>query len=122
MADPDNTPGSEDDAWASIVANFGERVELPAEPTTWFAPFESDDHYVPPEAPHVGLAEGIHGAAWLGFIGAPIVSMLALLFNIGVPHWLGWLALIVFLASMGYLFTTMRHHDNDDPWDDGARV
>lgn len=127
----------EDAAWASIVANFGERIPLtdektptepvedPAEPTgpsTFFVAFESDDHYLPPEPPPVGLADGARGAAWLGVIGAPSLFLITLLFGIELPSLISLLAVLAFLTGLGYLFTTMRHHHDDDPWDDGARV
>lgn len=137
MSETPGTPepersSAEDEAWASIVENFGERIELteddivdepinliPMQPP---APIvESDDHFVPPEVPRVGLADGPRGAAWLGLLGAPTLFVLALLTGFDIPHWLSLFAVIAFLVSLGYLVFTMRGHD-DDPWDDGARV
>lgn len=125
---------STDEAWASIVANFGDRAELsdeevatvsatpPAEdPVDYYIPFESEDGYVPPEAPRVGLADGPRGAAWLGVLGAPALFLIALLTGVTIPEWLALFAVIAFLVSLGYLISTMRRND-DDPWDDGARV
>lgn len=125
----------DDDAWASIVANFGERAELseeevaatePAaapieEPIDFYVPFESEEGYVPPPAARVGLADGPRGAAWLGVLGAPTLFLLALLTGITIPEWLALFALVAFLVGLGYLISTMRRND-DDPWDDGARV
>lgn len=125
----------DDDAWASIVANFGERAELTDEEKAiqpivpveeeheidYFVPFESDDGYEPPPVERVGLADGPRGAAWIGVLGAPLLFMVALLTGISIPHWLSLFAVVAFLAGLGYLIATMRHHD-DDPWDDGARV
>lgn len=134
-------PSPEDEAWATIVANFGERAQLsPAELTPepllssepeplipevdpaddW--PSEPDEHYVPPAVPEVGLADGPRGAAWLGLLGAPALFMIALLTGISIPGWLSVFAVVAFLVSLGYLFATMRKHDDDEPWNDGAVV
>lgn len=141
-SEPDH--GATDEAWASIVENFGERAHLTdadvaSEPISLIAPqpqpitplapvppampmMEADDHYIPPEAPRVGLADGPRGAAWLGLIGAPTLFVLALLTGIAIPQWLTLFAVVAFLVSLGYLFATMRGSADDDPWDDGSRV
>lgn len=125
---------AEDEAWASIVENFGDRAELtdaditpepidliPIQPEAPTRIVESDDHFVPPEVPRVELADGPRGAAWLGLLGAPTLFVIALLTGIDIPQWLSLFAVIAFLVSLGYLVFTMRGND-DDPWDDGARV
>lgn len=124
---------AEDAAWASIVQNFGERAKLTeddviAEPISLLPPqpeptslIASDEHFEPPEAPRVGLADGPRGVAWLGLLGAPTLLVIALLSGISIPHWLSLFAVVAFLGSLGYLVATMHGHD-DDPWDDGARV
>lgn len=125
---------AEDQVWASIVENFGERAQLseedvtapplnliPIDPEPARSILESDDHYVPPEAPRVGLADGPRGAAWLGLLGAPTLFVIALLTGISVPQWLALFVVVAFLVSLGYLIATMRGND-DEPWDDGARV
>lgn len=119
-----------DEAWDSIVANFGDRVELPEEDLLprepepereFFTPFHSEEGYTPPAADHVGLADGARGAAWLGAIGGPAVFLIAVMTGITMPSWIAIAIVVAFLVSLGYLIATMRHHD-DDPWDDGARV
>ncbi|GAC1383107.1 MAG: hypothetical protein NVSMB48_15440 [Marmoricola sp.] len=138
-SEPDH--GATDEAWASIVENFGERVHLTdadvaPEPISLIGPqpsptapiepippiVETDDHYIPPEVPRVGLADGPRGAAWLGLVGAPALFMLALLTGIAIPQWLTLFAVVAFLGSLGYLFATMRGTHDDDPWDDGSRI
>lgn len=138
-SDPDR--GATDEAWASIVENFGERAHLTEadvspEPIDLIAPqvqppasiesadpiLATDDHFVPPEVPRVGLADGPRGAAWLGLIGAPTLFVLALLTGIAIPQWLTLFAVVAFLVSLGYLFATMGGSHDDDPWDDGSRV
>ncbi|MGN6721678.1 MAG: hypothetical protein ACTHJM_03585 [Marmoricola sp.] len=126
---------AEDEAWASIVENFGERAQLseeditpapinliPIEPEPMPSILESDDHFVPEEVPRVGLADGPRGAAWLGLLGAPTLFVIALLTGITVPSWLSLFAVVAFLVSLGYLISTMSRGHDDDPWDDGARV
>lgn len=129
-------PGSADDqAWASIVANFGQRAQLdddgvpqdliasaPPEPMQVPVAVESEDHYLPPTPPPVGLADGPRGAAWLGLLGAPTLFVIALLAGISIPRWLSLVAVVAFVASLVYLVATMGGTEHDEPWDDGARV
>lgn len=125
---------AEDQAWASIVQNFGERAQLadddivaepinliPIQPEPVAAIVESDAHFEPAEVPRVGLADGPRGAAWLGLLGAPTLFVIALLTGIPVPEWLSLFVVVAFLVSLGYLVATMRN-DDDEPWDDGAVV
>lgn len=125
---------AEDRAWTSIVENFGERAHLsedevtpapnnliPIQPDPVPSIVESDEHFVPPEVPRVGLADGPRGVAWLGLLGAPTLFVIALLTGFSVPQWLSLFAVVAFLVSLGYLIATMRS-DDDEPWDDGARV
>lgn len=124
-----------DEAWASIVENFGERAHLTdedvaAEPISLIPPepepvtrmADPDEHYVPPAVPQVGLAQGPRGAAWIGLVGAPALFVLSVLTGLAIPQWLTLFAVVAFLASLGYLFATMGGGNDDDPWDDGARV
>jgi len=125
---------AEDEAWAAIVENFGERAHLteadvtpepisliPVQPEPFFVASESHEHYEPPEVPRVGLAEGPRGAAWLGLLGAPTLFVVALLSGFAIPGWLALFAVVACLVSLGYLIATMKR-DDDDPWDDGAVV
>jgi hypothetical protein len=124
---------SDDEAWASIVENFGDRAELPEEklpPAGAFIPARPEptddrddiDHYVPPTVPQVGLADGPRGAAWLGLLGGPTLFVIALLTGIRVPNWLALFTVVAFLVSIGYLIATMSRGHDRDPWDDGSRV
>lgn len=139
MSETPGTPepehsAAEDAAWAAIVDNFGERAQLneddiAAEPIKLIpiqsepvpAILESDEHFEPEEAPRVGLPDGPRGAAWLGLLGAPTLFVIALLTGISIPQWLSLFVVVAFLVSLGYLIATMRG-DDDEPWDDGARV
>lgn len=124
---PEPESGAAEDAvWASIVENFGERAQLSDDeiitPPPAFVPESDLDHYVPPSAPRVGLADGPRGAAWLGLLGAPTLFVLALLTGFSVPQWLALFAVVAFLVSIGYLIATMGRDEDHDPWDDGSRV
>jgi len=126
-------PEDPEDAWASIVANFGERAHLsdrdlepdiepePDRPREFYVPFENNDGYQPPPAPHVGLPQGPRGVAWLILLGVPVLLLVALLLDLTLPRWLTLSGVVGALASLGYLIATMGSSD-DDPWDDGARV
>jgi len=121
---------SDDDAWSSIVENFGERARLsddelvvPVPPTPAEPAADVDgEHYIPPEAPRVGLADGPRGPAWLGLIGAPTLFVITLLTGLSIPEWLALFAVVAFVFSLGYLVATMHRAEDDDPSDDGARV
>lgn len=137
-------------AWREIVANYGDRAELPADAegappatesgpsySTSFGDFDDDvdepfdapvdrvdDGFVPPEPEpvHLGL---VRTTAWAGVLGAPVLALLATIVvtatDVALPHWIGWLLVAAFLGGFGYLVLTMPR-DRDDPWDDGARL
>lgn len=137
MADPD------DDAWRSIVENYGERpqleedqpaptqerlaayfrppeIELPAElsePTV-----DDSDRFVPPTPAPIDLRPD-RTLAWAGVLGAPVAAILLValsqLTSLSIPGWAGLLLAAAFLGGFGYLVATMRKAP-EDPWDDGA--
>ncbi|MGN6162388.1 MAG: hypothetical protein ACTHOG_11905 [Marmoricola sp.] len=128
---------SDDEAWASIVENFGERAHLAddeltrppspliqPEPEPEPSPDHDDpvEHYIPPAVPKVGLADGPRGAAWLGLLGGPALFLIAVLSGMTIPNWLALFAVVAFLVSIGYLIATMERREDQDPWDDGSRV
>jgi hypothetical protein len=137
-------------AWDEIVANYGDRAELPADVegvapasesgpsySIRFGEFEddvdepfepvedpTDGGFVPadPEPIHLGFART---TAWVGVLGAPVLALIATVVvtatDVTVPQWFGWLLVAAFLGGFGYLVLTMPR-DRDDPWDDGARL
>lgn len=131
----------EDAAWQSIVDHYGERPdflppeappealperddEQPAElgPRAW-EPAEEDDRYVPPPPPPVPRPHGLRLAAWLGLFGVPIVVLVCIVAGVSLPSPLGFLALVWFVGSFGYLVATMTGpKDPGGGWNDGAVV
>ncbi len=138
MADP------EDDAWRSIVENYGERPQLEEDepaPTqqerlaAYFRPPEVElprelsdasaddaDRFVPPEPEPVVLRPD-RTLAWAGVLGAPVAAVVLVamtqLTSLSIPGWAGLVLAGAFLGGFGYLVATMRKV-RDDPWDDGA--
>ena len=132
-----STQRGEDDAWRSIVDNYGERAQLDdepvadvpepppaaAEPTP--TPVERDDPEerfvppVPPPAPRLPLPKRL---AWLTVLGCPALLVLALLVSYDVPTLLGYALVAGFVGSFVYLVATMQRADERNPWDDGAQI
>jgi hypothetical protein len=127
-------PDSEDDAWRSIVDNYGDRADLGPEEAP--APAAERDHgredpdddeawdedrYVPPPPPPLPHVTPDRLAAWTGVFGAPTVLLVALLVGIHLPAWLGWLLVASFVGGFVYLVVQMPRGPRD-PGDDGARL
>ena len=133
---------SEDDAWRSIVENYGERpavepvpdpivepvVELrrPAydevldESADSVDPWE-DEGFVPPPTPPVPVPPPNRLVAWLGLFGSPTLLLLALLTGIDIPGWVAYGLVAWFVGGFVYLVWLMDRGPRD-PGDDGARL
>jgi hypothetical protein len=120
---------SEEDAWRSIVENYGERAQVdplspdpappaPAEPP---APGWDEERFVPPPPPPLPHPPPARLAAWVGVFGAPLVLLVTLALGIHLPALLGHALLGSSLGGFGYLVTTMQRGPRD-PGDDGARL
>lgn len=128
---PGSQPPDEEARWREIVENYGDRpqVDMPAPEPPAPAPTHSDDeplldrsgegHFIPPEPPAVGWPTGPRAVACIGLFGGPTLILMMLLFQVTVPTWLGWLALLGFIAGFGYLVAGIRPRDE---WDDGSQV
>lgn len=127
-------PDSEDDAWRSIVENYGDRAEIGPEETpepvpepapdrdgTGDEPAWDEDRYVPPPPPPLPHLTPDRFAAWAGVFGAPSVLLVALLLSIHFPAWLGYLLVAAFVGGFVYLVVQMPRGPRD-PGDDGARL
>ncbi len=132
-----STERGEDDAWRSIVDNYGERAQLddeppddapPASPTSVDAtpppaareePEERFVPPVPPPAPRLPLPKRL---AWLAVLGSPALLVLALLVSYDVPALVGYGLVAGFVGGFGYLVATMQRADERDPWDDGSQL
>jgi hypothetical protein len=135
---------AEAQAWRSIVDNYGDRAELDETPPEAAppssAPFggrfgdpavfhgEPDDDpepeeegYVPPPPPPLPVVAPDRGLAWAGVFGSPLVLLLALIFSISIPTWLGFLLVVGFVGGFLYLVVKMPREPRE-PWDDGAQV
>lgn len=124
----------EDDAWRSIVENYGERAldepEPAAAPEPASEPLQSEalppaedpeDRFVPPPPPPLPHPPPVRLAAWCGLFGAPALLLVALVTGIPLPQWLGLTLVGAFLAGFGYLVLHMQRGPRD-PWDDGAQL
>ena len=125
-------PDSEDDAWRAIVENYGDRAELGPEEAPQPVPepvrgpadgeeAEAEERYVPPPPPPLPHVTPDRLAAWSGVFGAPTVLLVALLFGIHLPAWLGYLLVASFVGGFVYLVVRMPREPRD-PGDDGARL
>lgn len=127
-------PDSEDDAWRSIVENYGDRAEIgpeelpepvpepaPDRDGTDDEPAWDEDRYVPPPPPPLPHVTPDRFAAWTGVFGAPTVMLVALLVGIHFPAWLGYLLVAAFVGGFVYLVVQMPRGPRD-PGDDGARL
>ena len=128
----------DDEAWRSIVENFGERAELDDEPDPgpstpaeqqsrtdaygWaVAPEPEPDEPAELAEPTRAYGEDDRGIAWAGVVGAPLLLLVSLLFSIGLPSWVGYLMVAWFVGGFCYLVARMPKEPRD-PWDDGSRV
>ena len=139
--------GSDDEAWRSIVENYGDRARLdpdetpreepreaepswdedgwaeegtPAEPD-WTQQDGEDDAFVPPPPPPLPRVAPTRLIAWTGVFGSPTVLLTALLFGVSLPAWLGYLLVAAFVGGFVYLVAMMPRGPRD-PFDDGARL
>lgn len=125
----------EDDAWRSIVENYGERPRV--EPLEEQAPapdpapdlaaysFDEDawdeDRFVPPPPPPLPTPPPKRLAAWLGVFGSPVILLVALVLAIDLPAWIGYGLIAWFVGGFAYLVVHMQRGPRD-PGDDGARL
>lgn len=122
---------NEDDAWRSIVENYGDRPDvepLPPAPEPEERPVAPDDdpldldeRFVPPEPPPLAHPPPVRFAAWSGLFGAPTVLLICLILDISLPSWLGYGLVGSFVGGFAYLVVHMQHGPRD-PGDDGAVI
>lgn len=121
----------DDDAWRSIVENYGDRPEVeplpdperPPAPAAYAVEDEpwDDDRFVPPPPPPLPHPPPVRLAAWLGLFGAPTVLLVALVLQRTLPELLGYALIAWFVGGFTYLVLHMQHGPRD-PGDDGARL
>jgi hypothetical protein len=131
-------PDSDDDAWRSIVDNYGDRVDLgptdpapaptdagdiedPGDPGDERAELDEDDRFVPPPPPPLPHVAPDRLLAWIGVFGSPAVLLTTMVPGVNLPVWLGYLLVVGFVGGFVYLVTRMPRGPRD-PADDGARL
>ena len=145
-----STGRSEDEAWRSIVDNFGDRARLDDEPPEPPDDPAADPRSTSPAGPGPVVAAGTTAAGvwttsprsgscrrsrrrprgsrcrsgWRGWpcSAAPRSSVVALLVSYDLPSLVGYALVAGFLGGFGYLVATMQRADERNPWDDGAQL
>jgi hypothetical protein len=134
-------PDNEEEAWRSIVENYGDRPDL--EPSAAALPDLDDDltdpgldrdpvteredslwqaeQFVPPTPPPLPRPARDRLAAWIGVFGSPTVLLVCLIFGIPMPGLLGYALVAAFVGGFAYLVVQMPRGPRD-PFDDGARL
>lgn len=133
-----NEPERDEEAWRSIVDNFGDRAELdddlagPADlpepaPAYRFEPPAPEpevadvDAFVPPDPPLPPRPTRDRQLAWAGLIGAPLLLLLLLVLGVRIPELLAYTLVAGLVGGFVYLVFHLPRNP-DDPFDDGARV
>jgi len=138
----------EDELWAAIVENYGERpqieelaVEVPPSPRDLSrvddgpddgpengsdivdedVPTDTDEHFVPPPPPPLPKPPPARLLAWLGLFGVPTFVLIALVAGISLPSWLGLLLMGWFVGGFVFLVASMKPGPGGGS-DDGARI
>lgn len=112
----DSTPVTD----APFGGRFGDprRFDVPDED---LRPEPEEEGFVPPPPPPLPRLAPDRLAAWVGIFGSPAVLVLALILQISIPPWLGYLLIAGFVGGFLYLVLRMSREPRD-PWDDGAQV
>jgi hypothetical protein len=133
----------DDEAWRSIVDNYGDRAEVDPDPPvsdlgddvwsrpvaepppSWDAPFPdadwSEDRFVPPPPPPLPRPRRDRLLAWLGVFGSPTILLICLMLGIALPALLAYSLVAGFVGGFLYLVWLMPRGPRD-PGDDGAVV
>lgn len=126
----------DEDAWRSIIENYGDRAELEDDPVAPVAPVAPDpvppaalsvpeephpDAFVAPDPPLPPAPTRDRQAAWIGLIGAPILLLILLVASVRIPSLVAYALIAAFVG--GFLYLTFHlPRDTEDPFDDGARL
>ena len=82
-----------------------------------------EDHFEPPAPPPLPSVDTVTRFAWAGVLGGPVVLVLAALAGLPLSGWVGFLALIAFMAGFVTLVARMQDRPPTDSGpDDGAVV
>lgn len=94
------------------------RRDVPDEP----AEATDEEHFVPPPPPPVPRGDAISRFAWLGLIGAPVLTLLCVLMSWRLEGWQALLVAGAFIGGFATLVIRMGNGDDDDDPDGGAVV
>lgn len=84
---------------------------------------DPDDHYQPPPPPPLPQMDRVGRFAWAGFLGGPVLLVLAALAGLQLEGWVGLLAIGGFVAGFVTLVARMKERPPTDTGpDDGAVV
>ena len=141
----------DDEAWRSIVDNYGDRAEVEADPpasdertdesaedwttpdpapaaepvASWDDPYPdsdwSQDRFIPPPPPPLPHPRRDRLLAWLGVFGSPAILLVCLVLNIDLPQLFAYALVTAFVGGFLYLVWLMPSGPRD-PDDDGAVV
>jgi hypothetical protein len=137
----------DDDAWRSIVDNYGDRAEVEPDPplsdegtdswsapapapagqppASWDDPFPdsdwSEDRFIPPPPPPLPRPRRDRLLAWLGVFGSPAILLICLVLAIDLPQVLAYALVAAFVGGFLYLVWLMPSGPRD-PDDDGAVI
>ena len=81
-----------------------------------------EEHFVPPPPPPVPRGDAISRFAWLGLIGAPVLTLLCVLMNWRLEGWQALLVAGAFIGGFATLVIRMGNGDDEDDPDGGAVV
>jgi len=96
-----------------------DRVEAPPLPRAE----DVEDHYQPPPPPPLPQMDRVGRFAWAGFVGGPVLLVLAALAGLQLEGWVGLLAVGGFVAGFVTLVARMKDRPPTDSGpDDGAVV
>lgn len=128
-------------AWAGIVADFD--LEPADEMRRWPASEDvsdevratppdarpvggrasREDHFEPPPPPPLPSVDPVTRLAWAGALGGPLLLVLAALAGLPLSGWVGFLAVVAFMAGFVTLVARMKDRPPTDSGpDDGAVV
>ena len=133
----------DDEAWRSIVDNYGERAEVEPDPPasdlgaderthpepepegTWESPYPdsawAEERFVPPAPPPLPRPRRDRLLAWLGVFGSPTILLVCLVLGISLPELVAYALVTAFVGGFLYLVWLMPRGPRD-PDDDGAVV
>jgi len=99
------------------------RAAPPLGPRPALEPRSREDHFEPPAPPPLPAIDPVTRFAWAGALGGPLVLVLAALAGLPLSGWVGFLALLAFMAGFVTLVARMQDRPPTDSGpDDGAVV